>query len=485
MLLLLLLPAATLAQTPILVSSFEAGQPEHASVAKRLPTMVDRQLQGLDQLEVMLPSDVPYIKGQKGQEFMAACPQEQILGCTFDLAEVAMARWAVTGIVRYEPVFDEDIQPGVEVELTVLDIEEQEEAWSLVLPHSEGTEAEMVGWIERAVTALAAGDEPPMPVEEVDDELLDEDFFEDPEQDLSGLEREMGEVDHPEGVEDLGEGRQEREPLTMVQLLEEYGEEEPWLDMDLTPQQYLRWWNSGWGYRTWADKLQGRKGMFTMRGFAGYGAGPRGGAYNGQYAMDDVNWRTVLEYYAWQASIAGSGMSLGFELGYGVTPTLSLELGLGTHWGPYDTYVAKEYLGDASPTTVVDETGLQGVFEASLGARLVPMPFSPIRPHLGGGVVLWQGTKGDAHAELPPPPVELPIPSGNTLLGAYALVGGELALTETVGIVLQAPLSAFFAGSSLNVYDDEVGYIESKLEPPEAPTFGWGIEAGVQIHLGG
>ena len=483
--LLLLLPAVTIAQTPVLVSSFEAGQPEHTSVAQRLPTMVERRLQGLAELEVMQPADVPYIKGQKGLDFMAACPDEQVLGCTFDLAEAAMARWAVTGIVRYEPVFDEDIQPGVEVELTVLDIEEQEEAWSLVLPHTAAAEAEMVSWIERAVVALAAGEEPPMPVEEIDDEPLEDDLFDDPEQDLSGLEREMGEVGHPEGVEDLGEGRQQRETMTMAQLLEQYDEEEPWLDMDLSPQQYLRWWNSGWGYRTWVDKLQGRKGAFTVRGFAGYGAGPRGGAYNGQYAFDGGSSRQVIEYYAWQASTKGSGMSLGLELGYGITPTLAVELGLGSHWGPYETFVTKEYLGDPSPTTVVDETGLQGVFEASLGARLVPMPFSSLRPHIGAGLVLWQGTKGDAHAELPPPPVELPIPAGNTLVGAYALVGGEFTLTDTVGIVLQAPLQAFFAGSSLNVYDDETGYIETKLDAPEAPTFGWGVEAGVQIHLGG
>jgi hypothetical protein len=482
--LLLLLPAATLAQTPVLVSSFEAGQPEHSSVAKRMPALVDARLRALEGLEVLLPSDVPYIQGQKGQEFMAACPSEQVLGCTFDLAEAAQARWAVTGVVRYEPIFDEDVQPGTEVELTVLDIEEQEEAWSLVLPHSEASEADLADWVERAVAALVAGEEPPLPEEEYDEEPLDEGDLDDPEQDLTGLEREMGEVGHPEGVEDLGEGRQARAPMTMEQLLEEYGEEEPWSDMDLSPQQYLRWWNSGWGYRTWVDKLQGRKGMVTMRGFAGYGGGPRGGAYNGQYAMDDVNWRTVLEYYTWQASTQGSGLSLGLELGYGVTPTVAVELGLGTHFGPYETYVAKEYLG-RPPEKVVDESGLQGVFEASLGARVVPMPFSSLRPVLGAGLVLWHGTKADAHAELPPPPVELPIPAGNTLVGPYALLGGELALNDTVGVVLQAPLQAFVLGGTANVHDDATGYIETKLEPPASPVFGWGVELGVQIHLGG
>jgi len=484
MLLLLLTASTTLAQTPVLVSRFEATQPEHTILAHQLPGLVDAQLRRADGLDILSPASVTYIKGQAGADFMAACPSDQVLGCTFDLAEVAETRWAITGIVRDELVFDDDVQPGVEVELTVLDIEEQQEAWSLVLLYSKAEEATLVDWVVRAVTALAAGDEPPMPeLEEEEEEFFDDEPF-DPEQDLSGLEREMGEVGHPEGVEDLAEGRQEREPMTMAQLLEEYSEAEPWLDMDLTPAQYVRWWNSGWGYRTWEQKRRGRKGKVTVRGLVGGGAGPRGGGYHAQYAMDDVNWRTVLEYYAWQAAIQGSGMSLGLELGYGITPILDVELGLGSHWGPFQTFVAKEYL-DRPMETVVDDEGLQGVFEAKLGARVVPMPFSKLRPVLGGGLVLWQGTKGDAHAELPPPPVELPIPAANTLVGAYGLVGAELALNENVGVVLQAPVQAFFVGASANIYDEGSDIIENKIATPESPSLGWAIQAGVQIHLGG
>ncbi len=483
-LLLLALPTS-LAQDAVLVSRFEASDPDLQSIADRIPGQVRRRLGLQGDLEVLEPADVPYIKGKTGLEFMSSCPSEQVLGCTFDLAEVAEASWAVTGVVRTEPVFDEEEEedPGVEVELTVLDIEEQSEAWSLVLPYSPGAEGTLTDWVERAVLALAAGELPPEPEPELIEEPLEEEP-EDPEQDLSGIERELGEMGHPEGVEDLGEGRQEREHLTMSQLLEQHGEAEPWADMDITPQEYLRWWNSGWGYRSWERMRRGRQGMVTLRGLAGWGAGPRGSAYNGQYAMDDVNWRTVLEYYTWQASTQGSGLSLGLELGYGVTPTVAVELGLGTHFGPYETYVAKEYLG-RPPEKVVDESGLQGVFEASLGARVVPMPFSSLRPVLGAGLVLWHGTKADAHAELPPPPVELPIPAGNTLVGPYALLGGELALNDTVGVVLQAPLQAFVLGGTANVHDDATGYIETKLEPPASPVFGWGVELGVQIHLGG
>lgn len=485
MLTLLLLSTTVYAQDSVLVSRFEAGQPEHTTLAHQLPGMVDARLRRAGGVEVIGPADVSFIKGQPGKDFMAACPMDQVLGCTFDLAEVAETTWAVTGVVRYEPIFDDEVQPGVEVELTVLDIEEQEEAWSLVLPYAKADEAALVDWVVRAVTALAAGDEPPRPdVEDVfDDEPLDEEPF-DPEQDLTSLESELGEVGHPEGVEDLAEGRQQREPMTMEQLLAEYGEAEPWLDLDITAAQYLRWWNSGWGYRTWQQKLQGRKGMFTVRGFVGGGAGPRGGGYNAQYAMDDVNWRTVLEYYAWQAAIQGAGLSLGLQLGYGITPVIDVELGIGTHWGPFQTYVAKEYLG-RPPEMVVDEDGLQGVLELSAGARYVPMPFSNIRPVAGGGLVMWRGTQGDAHAELPPPPVELPIPAANTLLGLNVLGGAELALNDMVGVVLQVPLQLFFAGTSANIYDEGSDIIETKITAPDTPVFGWGIEAGVQLHFGG
>jgi hypothetical protein len=395
MLLTLLLPTAVLAGEPVLISRFEAAEPHHTTLAHQLPGQVDARLRAAGELEVLRPADVPFIQGQAGADFMAACPQEQVLGCTFDLAEAAEARWAVTGVVRDQPVLDEELEPEAEVELIVLDVAEQEEAWSLLLPYDQAREDELIGWAVQAVQALAAGEPPPLPQEEPEPDPLDDEPF-DPEQDLAGLEQEMGEVGHPEGVEDLGEGRQEREPMTMDQLLEEYGEAEPWLDMDLSPQEYLRWWNSGWGYRTWQDKRRGRKGQVTLRGLAGGGAGPRGGAYHAQYAMDDAAWRTVLEYYAWQAATQSGGLSLGLNLGYGVTPFLDVELSLGTHWGSFDSTVTKEYLGE-DPITVVDETGLQGVLELGLGARVVPMPFSKIRPVLGAGVVMWRGTKGDAH----------------------------------------------------------------------------------------
>ncbi len=482
--LLLLISATSLAQTPVMVSRFEAAQPDHAAIARQFPGWVDAQLRRVEGLEVQSPASVSFIQGKAGADYIEACPAEQVLGCTFDLAEVAETRWAVTGVVRDEVVFDDEVVPGVEVELTVLDVDEQEEAWSLTLPYTRGGQAELVDWVVRAVSALVADEEPPYPeLDEPLDEFIDDEPF-DPEQDLSSLEQEMGEVGHPEGVEDLGEGRQEREPMTMEQLLAEYGEAEPWRDLDISAQQYLRWWNSGWGYRTWQDKRRGRKGQVTVRGLVGGGAGPRGGGYHAQYAMDDINWRTVLEYYAWQAATQGAGLSLGMNIGYGVTPTVDVELGIGSHWGPFQTYVAKEYLGN-TPETVVDEDGLQGVFEASLGARITPMPFSKLRPTLGGGLVLWNGTKGDAHAELPPPPVELPIPDANTLIGAYGLAGAELAINDTVGVVLQLPVQMFFAGTQANVYDEGSDIIETKLQPPDSPSLGWAIQAGVQLHLGG
>ncbi len=480
---LLLLPAAALAQDTVLVSRFEAAKPEFTMVAHQLPGLVDARLRRAGGVEVLGASDVSFIKGQPGKDYLAACPTDQVLGCTFDLAEVAQATWAVTGIVRYEPIFDEEIQPGVEVELTVLDIGEQEEAWSLVLPYDQADEAALVDWVVRAVTALAAGDDPPMPEYEEDEEFFDDEPL-DPEQDLSGLEQELGEVGHPGGVEDLAEGRQDREPMTLEQLMADQGEAEPWSEMDLTAQQYLRWWNSGWGYRTWQQKRQGRKGMITVRGLGGGGAGPRGGGYNGQYVFESHLSRDVVEYYAWQAAIQGGGLSLALNLGYGVTPIVDVELGIGSHWGPFQTHVAKEY-ASYPPETVVHEEGLQGVLEVTAGARVTPMPFAKLRPTLGGGLVLWHGTKGDTHAELPPPPVELPIPAANTLVGVYLLAGGELALTDTVGVVLQAPIQAFFSGTSANVYDEGSDVIDTKIQPAETPSFGWAIEAGIQLHFGG
>ncbi len=479
---LLLLPAVASAKVPVLISGFEAQHDVHQAIAARLPGAVAKRMFGDPALEVLRVSDVPWIEGKTGPDYLAACPAEEVLGCSFALAEVAEARWAVTGIVRDEPVFDDEVDPGTELELTVLDIEEQREAWSFVFPHDRAAEAELTRWALDVVVALVEGREPPAPEPDEEPELIEDEPV-DPEADLTGLERELGEVGHPEGVEDLGEGRQEREPMTMDQLMEEYGEAEPWLDLDLTPQRYLRWWNSGWGYRTWQDKLRGRKGQLVLRAFAGWGAGPRGGHYNAQYAIDTPSSRTVIEYYSWQAAVQGSGLSFGMNAGYGLTPRLELELGLARHGGPFTTDVTKEYLGDDPEVQVADE-GLQGMLEASLGARFVPLPFASLRPQIGAGLLVWHGSQGDGHAELPPPPVELPIPAANTLVGAYGLLGAELALNDTVGILVQAPVQYFFAGTAANVHDDDHDYIAHKIEPPTAPSLGWAVQAGVQLHLG-
>ncbi len=200
--------------------------------------------------------------------------------------------------------------------------------------------------------------------------------------------------------------------------------------------------------------------------------------------MDDPSWRTVLEYFAWQAAVQGSGTSFGMNVGYGLTPTLDVELGLARHGGPFTTVVSKEYLGE-DPEIVVDEEGLQGMLEVALGARLVPLPFARLRPQLGAGLLLWHGSKGDGHAELPPPPVELPIPAANTLVGAYGLAGAELSLNDSVGIVVQAPLQFLLAGNGVNTWDEELDYVASKTPPPETPTVGWAVELGIQLHFGG
>ena len=59
---LLLLHSAASAQVPVLVSRFEVQQATHQTAADRLPALLSKRLRTDPDLEVLLPSDVPWIE---------------------------------------------------------------------------------------------------------------------------------------------------------------------------------------------------------------------------------------------------------------------------------------------------------------------------------------------------------------------------------------------------------------------------------------
>ncbi len=487
----LVIIAAAQAQVPVLISELELQDPAHGAIGIRLPGVLTKPLISRPDLEVLLPSDVPYIQGVRGDAFIRDCPAEQVLGCTFDLAEVAQARWAVTGIVRWERLSEEDeeagVEPGVELELSVLDIEEQAEAWSLLAPHSRETEAFLAERVAEAVVALAAGEQPPQPEAPPEPEL-EEPEEQDPERDLDSLQQEMGEVGHPGGVDydldDSGPTRTLRPPLTLEQLLEEQGDDEPWEALDLTPEDYVRWWNSGWDLVTWRDRAQGRRGRVLFRGWGGAGWGPRGATYDGRYAIEDFT-RDLLATYTYQSVDASLGSSVGLGIGVGLTPALELELFFSREGGAFQTEISKEWVtADGNETeTMVSSDKQQGSLQAGLGVRLAPLPVSDIRPLVGAGVALWRGSTVSAHENLPDGS-GLPGLSAPLGLAVHLAPGVEYRLNRSADAWLQVPLQGFLVGGDPQVDDQSGRYLEDIVTPSSGPPFGAGVVAGIQLRTG-
>lgn len=493
LLLPLLFPSPTHAQdhVPVLVSGFEGADAASVPVAMDMPGLLADVLSNQDDLELILLENAPAIHDQTATVYMESCPDGQIVGCTFVVGEAAGAAFALTGSIQTIPSAppimedgEEPPPPELSVALQILNVEQMHDALEVELVYTAETADSFAdtlpdmlndvveGWVGQVVD-----------IREFEPDTSDEDEAdrELSAAELAELEGELGEVEGSRSHGDLTTApkREDRPKLSHKELFAQYeGKRNPWDQMELTSKEYLAWWNSGWDYNSWSRRFDGRKGQLLLRAHGGWGLQPTHGLYWGRVALDEL--ANTEEAYASQQTVVGGALQLGLGVGYGLTPTVELELGVARDGGQYEADI-KQQNADGGLTDRRVETFPQGLLHAWAGARIVPAPTSVLRPVLGAGVGYWMGNDVTKHTDIPLS--DLPPFASPHILGLRGLVGAELRLADQLDLVLQAPLYLLLSGTSPQVYDEDYGILTEDHDPGTGPMLSGGVQLAVQARI--
>ena len=468
---LLLMMAPAFAQVPVLVSRFE----DECSV--EVEQALRAALEAHEVYHAVTAADVAFIEGQTGEVYIDACEPDGLVGCTFQLAELAEARLALVGRVE-----GHSSTGLVRVEISILDVEELQEGMELVLPYDPGSPQGFTDEVLSALADVLAGrsrEELDIRVQAMEEAQEPPEPY-DPEKDPEVLDRALYGMEDERSTPDAGPEWEERPRYGLDQLMEEMGEEAPWDLEGLSPRRYLAWWNSGWDMDTWASLARGRKGQILLRACAGAGFGPVSGLYHGRYALEEGTNR-LLEVYAMQQVEGGLGSSLGLSAGVGLASRLEIELGLSREGGRYRVEILKE-VGEADPEAHIDSTSANGNLRLHGGVRIAPMPVSRLGPLVGIGVAYQRGSDVTAHGSLPMDDFE--VFQAPSVVGVYLAPGAELRLQDHIDLFIQAPLTLMVKGGDGEVMDQGGAYLEDKLKAADSPSFGAALQAGVQLRAG-
>lgn len=498
--LLLALLAPAHAAIPVLIAPFESQDSEADALAQRMPAILGVELEPDPDLQVLDPADIPDIGDTSAALYLEICPPGQLEGCSYVVGEAGDAAYAILGTVRTldpepspapadrEDPLEPPPEPVIErlVSLRILDVKFYNEVLSVELVHTADTEDSFADAVLLMMQDAASG----WVGGEVDIRSTAMTFEDDPvnkdeaAQELADLSHELGEVEDQGAATSTSAPRQEERPLRSLAELRAQEDPSTWKQLGISDRAYLAWWNSGWDFASWSRRLDGRRGQLMLRGHAGLGVGPTHALYYGR----DV-WRdgTVHEeIYATHELATGLGSHVGLSAGYGILPSLELELGAGREGGRYQVDVRYVFNpgGDEAPHTVTDDP--QGTPQVWIGARWVPMPAATLRPVVGLGAAWWFSHALD---ESEVPLQELPSFTAPVLTSLRGLVGAELRLSDRLDLLVQAPIHLVLAGHDPATYDDlridgaDYG-LQDKREPGTPLPLAASLQLGAQVRLG-
>jgi len=503
------LSAPALAGTPVLVSEFQALDDSSVGYAALLRTYLSDALAGSEEIDVVAVEDAPDYGEYSALVYLQSCPPGETTGCAWVVGQAAGAEYALTGTV-------EATARGNRVELVVVNVTDTREALSFGLEVEVGEDEAFVAGIADLLEAVIRGEAG-----------LSEDIREvsdDPYQvmeeaaafnaliaaELEALQEQLGaDID----LADLTGRSIDRPKYTLEELTAEMGAEgaKPWERLDMSPNEYLRYKNSGMTLPRWREAAAGRQWQLILRPAFGLHRGLLSASYYGHYALESEFLSTV-ETYAWQSLEPATGGRFGGWLGFGVHPAIEVSVGAGVGLGRYSTEILVDQVQEVTVGTyeVTDEDPRDctvtgdcdlGWTTSWMGARVVTglLPVKRARPMLGGGVVLSRAPCFEIAAEeaadrgmevaqvcMPELPTEeLPIFDRLSTLELQALVGVEASAGDNLDFYLLVPLGVVVGG---NLSGDEatgVDVIPGKREMTAPGRFTVGVEIGIAVRLFG
>lgn len=470
----LLITAALAAEpTDVLVSSLQARNPEAAGLAALVESFLAQELKKNADIHVIRIEDTPEFQDYPARTYMEGCPPGEIEGCTYVVGERGGAELAVTGTVQ-------SLVTGTKVQIVILDIGEARQLISFTSELESGGDEAFAEGVAKVLVAAIAGE-----VGQERDIRLQDGEEEEPmdnaavARQLQALSREMGGVTAVISRSNKEVVRPKYSLADVAEKMESEGTK-PWERLDMGPQEYVQYKNSGLSLYEWRLRAVGRHGQVLLRPAVGIGSGPWSGTYYGRTAYDVVGTQLqVVDAYSAQAVQQGTGGFVGIAAAYGLTPVLDVGAIFGVSFGSFTLDVNQKTVGQAEPQAQVDTAGQTTlVFGPQVSAAFFPV--WKIRPAVGGGVLIERGrTVIDAESV----PEGLSIFSPATLVSGEIWVGGEARLSKRVDLYLQVPVQLRFAGDVL-IENREGTADEVAADPPEtAGVAAAGVRAGLQIRL--
>ena len=254
--------------TAVLVPPFQPQERGAAGVSATLSEALVAEVGRLDGLGLVPIDRVPAVGNLPAVDYAASCPPGQSVGCAFVLGGAAGVSLAVSGAVW--PLGD-----GALAEVHIVDVPNGVDMLSFQAEIDPAEVASFAATTARLLLAVSRGDvslggDIRLAAVVPTDTGVDKDLA---SRQLSQLESEIG---GSGTVDRRADGFVNREEFTEDDIAEAMQSDavKPWEKVGMTPQEYMRYYNSGLRLHEWRQRKLGRKGQMLVRPWLGWGNGP-------------------------------------------------------------------------------------------------------------------------------------------------------------------------------------------------------------------
>ncbi|MEC7985096.1 MAG: hypothetical protein VX278_08025 [Myxococcota bacterium] len=469
MLLALLIGSLAFAETSVLISPFLATGKSAVGMSKRLPILLSQRLEKEAELQLYDFSDVPSIGGNSPESYMETCPASEIHNCAMVLAQNAKIQYVVSAKVMA-------LESGFRVDTVITDALAAEEIFRIPLDVLENGELAFTETLALSLQSVIRNRD------SLAQDFRDTSYITDAEERKSTIEK----------IQDLEAeslGGRERLKSTFVRLtvqdIHKMKQEEgakPWEEYNMTPLQYLQFYNSQMYFKDWKVKMRGRQGKVLVQLSGGYGVLPSHGRYYGYRLRSDIDLST-LETYAWQSISNGGVSQVEGSVGIGVLPFLDVSVLFGRAYSRYDVSMWWITVGNNQPNSQQDSLPNDSTY---FGSRftICPPSIHSFRPSVSIAGTYWIGTSASQYYDAQFLEDFPPLPSPKMLFLSVE-PGGEVELSSVIDLWARVPISyLLFAENAPTTAQslDNLAY-EDREEPEGYTPLGFSVLLGLQFKF--
>lgn len=456
----------------VLVAPFE-GAKLMKEDENRIREAVSQRL-GQSVLIVEMGEVEKFDEGYDAWTYMASCPPGQHEGCAAVIGERGKAEWVVTGSITQG-------ETAIEVNTIILSIKENRSVLDFKVTLTPENEAAYPDGVADVLARILEGAHKQVDIRERGEDpqvlaQLEKEQEAEIARGLLELEQSLGEVVRAEVRGELTRPKLTREKLDEMAEREDGA---PWERLEMTRAEYKRFKETGWDRKEWARWANGRFGELILRVGFGGGVQPYGQAFDGRYALSDVDL-TVVQQVSFGELRNGGVTGADFELGFGVWRFLEVTGVFGLKSAPYEYTIYQEVVGQ----TVIEKLPIQDRTTTFFGgARItfVPLPTYRVRPMIGAGFLVWKGRRIDEVVALSPNVIAVEAPN---LFVVQLLPGVEVSPARQVDIFVRAMVDLPVAGQKLYEFSSGEDVLVGRAFPTGKSGVGIGGQAGVTVKIG-